>query len=168
MQGYSVSVEQSERLNTIISDLSVQAEADAVFLTDYSGNILASIEQDSNRNADNVAALAAGSFSATRELASLIGEPSFYSIYHKGQHASIYMQSVTTDILVFVVFGKGTTVGLVKLYVDKANRELEPILEEMLGQTIADAGGKAQEFEIDTSQLFQGSKGPEGTSAASC
>lgn len=158
MTGYTITEAQSKSLSAVLSDLAVQGEADAVFMSDYGGNIIAHFSQSQEAVMQTMAALAAGSFCATRELAGLIGEPTFHSIFHQGQHACIYMQSVAANFLLLVIFGKSTTAGLIKLYVEKACRELEPIIQEVVGQT-PESVGCGKSFEIDTVKpLFRKSK----------
>ena len=59
-----------------------------------------------------IAALAAGSFAATKELARRIGEVEFNALYHQGNGSHIFMNSVDDDTIMITVFGKETTVGL--------------------------------------------------------
>ena len=149
MAGTAISEKQSRALNATLSDLMVLAEADAVFLSDFGGNLLAYVTSaEADDSVYTIAALAAGSFSATRELAAQIKEPEFHSIFHQGENNSIYMQSVSTDYLVLVVFGKRTTAGLVKLYVEKAAKEIEPVLKQVHGQSVSAAGGETRLFEM--------------------
>lgn len=151
MLGYVLTEKRSKLLNAALADLLVLAEADAVFMSDYGGNMVAnSASAADDDTMCTMTALAAGSFAATRELASLIGEPSFHSVFHQGQRASIYIQNITANFLVLVIFGKSTTAGLVKLYVDKASKELQPILQEM-AQGGMDSAEASTTFEIDTS-----------------
>ena len=138
MKEFVVTEEQSRQMTAVLTDLAAQAEAEAVFLGDSAGNIIACISLPGTETVQNIAALAAGSFSATRELARMIGETSFSSIYHKGEQSSIYMQTMAGTFLLLIIFGKGTAVGLVKLYVDKASQELEPILRSMGLQKLSD------------------------------
>ena len=63
-----------------------------------------------------IAALAAGSFAATKELARRIGEVEFNALYHQGNGSHIFMNSVDDDTIMITVFGKRTTVGLVRFY----------------------------------------------------
>jgi predicted regulator of Ras-like GTPase activity (Roadblock/LC7/MglB family) len=149
MPGYAVTSRQSELINTAISDLLVMAEADAVFVIDSGGNIIASNTPKSDDiSIQTMAALAAGSFSATRELAGMIGEPGFHSIYHQGENAGICIFNVASNFLILVLFGKTTTQGLVRLYVDKAGKEVEMILRQIDGQSI-DAASQGEKFELD-------------------
>ena len=147
MSSGTVTEEQSKLLTTVLSDIAVQTEANAVFLSDYGGNIIAHISPAGDETIQNIAALAAGSFSATRELAGMIGEPTFSSVFHKGEHSSIFIQSIARSFLMLVIFGKETTIGLVKLYVEKACQELDPLLRKMQDQGVA-AQPAAKPFEM--------------------
>ena len=156
MSGTAISAKQVDRLNAALADLLVEAEADAVFISDCGGNLLA---YDTTKKDDDtiytIAALAAGSFSATRELAGIIGEPTFHSIFHQGEHANIYIESTVSDYLILVIFGKQTTVGLVKLFVNKTNTRISPILSDTQGQSVENADGSDIVFELnDDEQVF--------------
>jgi hypothetical protein len=108
-----------------------------------------------------IAALSAGAFSATRQLAGLMGESMFQSVYHQGHNTSLYMQSLASQFLILVVFGRTTTVGLVKLYVKKLSEELDPLLQEMSRQTAASVGADRETFAIDPSARLFESRGRE-------
>jgi predicted regulator of Ras-like GTPase activity (Roadblock/LC7/MglB family) len=143
-----LTVEQGRQLTQAVSDLLVQAEASAALLADVGGNIIA--QSPTRAENETIAALAAGSFSATRELAALSGEPSFHSIIHEGHGTSIYLQSVAENYILLVIFQKTTTTGLVKLYTQKTARELESKLAGISKQEFSDSEC-AVAFEIDES-----------------
>jgi len=147
MMGYGITDEQSVQLNRLLEDISVEASVDGVFMSDYGGNILAYVSQTEDDSIHTMAALAAGSFAATRELAGMIGEPTFHSIFHQGTKSSVYIQNIAQNFLILVIFGKSTTTGLVKLFVDKASKELEPILKNIEQQSIKQAS-QNQTFEM--------------------
>lgn len=150
-----VTEEQSRLMSAVLTDLAAQSEAEAVFLGDVGGNVLAFISAPGSDTVQTIAALAAGSFAATRELARMIGETSFSSIYHKGENSSIYIQIIAGAFLILVVFGKGTAVGLVKLYVDKASQELQPFLLALDGQKPSDYSN-TQPFEMaEAARIFK-------------
>ena len=146
-----VTEEQTRLLTLTLRDLMAQSEAAAVFLTDQGGNTLASVAPAAYQKAENIAALAAGSFSATRELASLIGEKEFRSVHHKGEVSSIYIHSAAGSHLILVIFSRDTPVGLVKLYVEKAVAELDPVLKALSGQDTTSSPPPPGGFELDES-----------------
>lgn len=151
-----LSVQQSQKVEKLLQSLIEKAEAKSIFLTDRGGNILvwSTIEQNYNHE-DNIAALAAGSFFATRELAKLIGEPEFKCVFHQGAGRSVFMQSTTTDLLLLVVFGDDSNPGLVKLYSNEAIIALDSFLKDTDERT--PPGASNVKFEIDKSKsLFRG------------
>jgi predicted regulator of Ras-like GTPase activity (Roadblock/LC7/MglB family) len=153
---YAVDEEQSRLLHQALAGLRSLAEADAAFLSDYGGNLLAS----DGRNPDDpvvhtMSALAAGSYSATRELAGLVHETSFHSIVHQGEKTSLLLCGVGDDFVVLVVFGRQTTAGLVKLYVEKMVREIEPLLQSIARQSLEKMGGARNTFELAGGDVFK-------------
>jgi len=115
-----VTPEQSERLGQILVGLLARAEAEAAFLCDRGGNILSRQAVQAYDREDNIAALASGSFFATRVLAGLLGETEFRHVIHQGATHSIFMQSLGCDLLLLVVFGRDSNPGLVRLYGQEA------------------------------------------------
>lgn len=152
---YAVDEEQSKVLHQALAGLRTLAEADAVFLSDYGGNLLAS----NGRDADDpvvhtMSALAAGSYSATRELAGLVHETSFHYIVHQGDKTSLLLCGVGDDFVVLVVFGRQTTAGLVRLYVEKMIREVEPLLQAVARQSLEKMAAGKQAFELNEGDVF--------------
>lgn len=141
--------EQCRKVDDLLLELLVRAEAEAVFLCNRGGYILAeSVVQEYEQN-DNIAALAAGSFFATREIARLVGEPEFRCVFHQGDRKGIYMQNTTTDLLVVVVFGRQSNPGLAKL----CSEEMVVHLDECLGsEDESDVGEALRSLEIQINQ----------------
>lgn len=158
MPGVMITAEQSKELEQLLSSMLVQTEAQSVYMCDYAGNIIHRVvTTEQGPMEQTIAALASGSFVATNELAMLIGEATFHSVYHKGERASIYMQSLGKDYLVLVIFSNTTTIGLVKLYVDRTCQELGSLLGVV--ETQKEIHG--QEFALDeNAQLFGAPKPP--------
>jgi predicted regulator of Ras-like GTPase activity (Roadblock/LC7/MglB family) len=126
-----VSSETGKTLCRIVADLLVQSEGTVALLMDTGGNVLARAPDRDDAQLQTIAALAAGAFSATRELAVITGENSFQSVSHEGENTSLHVQLVGEHHLVLVLFQRTTTLGLVKLYARRAVAEAEPILTEL-------------------------------------
>lgn len=116
---------QCEAMENQLSDLLVRSESEAVFLCNKGGYILAASAVEDYEHNDNIAALAAGSFYATREIARLVGEPEFRYVFHQGNKKSIFMQTTALDLLLVVVFGESSNPGLVRLCADEMSSGLE-------------------------------------------
>jgi len=74
------------------------------------------------------ASLCAADFEANSQLAQLIGEKDFSTLYHQGSDESMYLAKVEARIILVVLFNKRTTLGLVRLRVKKAVEGLSTIL----------------------------------------
>lgn len=154
MPGYALTEEQHESLQKILTQLSSELEAKGLLLSDYGGNILVEVLPVGSENVETLAALAAGSFVATRELAGLIGEKEFRWIFHMGHQTSIYIQCIAAHYLVFAILGNRTTQGLAKLYVEKSSAQLERILLKAEKQSAA-AAAPSQVFRLSGGDVFR-------------
>ncbi len=85
-------------------------------MIDRGGNVISQFGDMTVMDVTIIAALAAGSFAATKELARRIGEVEFNALYHQGNGNHIFMNSVDDDTIMITVFGERTTVGLVRFY----------------------------------------------------
>ena len=150
----ALTLEQNRQIEALLMELLVRAEAGAVYLCDRGGNIIAQNCASLYRNEENIAALAAGSFFATREVAALIGESEFRCVFHQGERASVFMQSVAEDLLLLVVFGRESNPGLVRLYANELCQALERYLAVM-NQPGRRSPSLSVEFKLDdTRPLF--------------
>ena len=151
----ALSAEHGKILNEAVEALSVQAEACAVLLTDLAGNVIVNTPYRDPLTVQTIGALGAGSFSATRELAALTGEEAFRSISHQGTDMGIHVRGIDESFLLVIIFDRNTTLGLVKLYTDKAVPELTPVLKQAEAESVQSAGGAFTRFEMaETEKVF--------------
>jgi len=144
----ALSPELGKFLADSVSALAVQAEARAVLLADIAGNVVVNTPYSDPLTVQTIGALGAGSFSATREMAALTGEESFSSISHQGKEIGLHVRGIGDSFLLLVIFDRNTTLGLVKLYTEKAVAELAPALHRASEQTVCSAGGQDARFEM--------------------
>ena len=151
----SLNEKLSQQFSNTLMGLLVKAEAKAVFLCDRGGNILSHSCAENYSHEDNIAALASGSFYATRVLASLLGEAEFRHAIHQGAETSMYMQTMECDLLILAVFGRESNPGLVKLYCQESCQEIDRLMAESARDTNSNPGQPVV-FEMDeTKQLFK-------------
>lgn len=151
---FSMSPQLYVKIDGVLKSTVDRAEAKAVYLCDKGGSIISLHSRVGQfPQEDNMAALAAGSFFATQELARLIGQEGFQCVFHQGHEASIYMQNMTSDMLLLVIFGSDSNAGLVRLYAKQAAKALVKIFEEAEDEaeqgTGQGNGGLGMQFEID-------------------
>jgi predicted regulator of Ras-like GTPase activity (Roadblock/LC7/MglB family) len=77
------------------------------------------------------ASLTAADFSANDQLARMIGEPEFGSLFHQGEKESMYLADIARRVILVVLFDNRTTLGLVKLRVRQTVLDLRQVFEDM-------------------------------------
>ena len=120
---------QFQRLKSVISLLSVECAARAVFLVDRDGQTIAVHGEIGDMDTTSFSSLAAGNVAATSSMAKLIGEDAFPSVVHEGERESIFISVIGRSLLV-VVFDERSTLGLVKIRAKKASYEVAAILDD--------------------------------------
>lgn len=103
------------------------AEAETIFLCERSGSVIAMESEKDMGQADNVAALAAGAFFASREIARMLGEDEFNTISQRGKKVGLFVQAIDGDFLLMVVYGDRTNQGLVKHYTGIAQHKVQDL-----------------------------------------
>ncbi len=122
--------QQYERIMSALTKLRSDAFARVVFLVDKNGQQIAVQGDVGNLDTTSLASLAAGNVAATGGMAQLIGEKEFPTLSHEGERESIHICIIGRALLV-VVFDDRSSLGLVKLRVKQAARDLTIIFEEV-------------------------------------
>jgi predicted regulator of Ras-like GTPase activity (Roadblock/LC7/MglB family) len=133
--------------NLIISDLELVSISNAlvklmndtssssVMLIDKSGQVISIQGAISKRNATSLGALLAGAFSSSRQVAEMLGEKDFRTIFQQGVHQNIFTSMIEEQWLLVIVFDKLTHIGLVKVLAKKASDEMTRTLERVKADT---------------------------------
>lgn len=127
----ALTIENVASLDGILSDFLKKADAELTVVIDRGGNVISQFGDISVMDVTIIAALAAGSFAATKELARRIGEVEFNALYHQGNGSHIFMNSVDDDTIMITVFSSRTTVGLVRFYSATAAQAVAALLKSL-------------------------------------
>ena len=122
--------QQYERIVTALYKLRSDSSSRVVFLVDKNGQQIAVQGDVSDLDTTSLASLAAGNVAATGGMAQLIGEKEFPTLSHEGERESIHICIIGRTLLV-VVFDDRSSLGLVKLRVKQASRDLAAVFEEV-------------------------------------
>ncbi len=122
----AVQAKDMERIRRALSDLLSRSESDECFLCDAGGYLVAQ-EGVPRADCSLLAALAAGVFLASRELARMLGENEFNTVFHQGENKNIFIRAVTADLLLAIIFSSNGNLGLVKLYSAPAVADLQEL-----------------------------------------
>jgi len=159
MANYILYKEDIDRLNKVLGHLLSSASATFVLLVHKDGNLLANQGYTKAFDTTALAALAAGSYAATRAIAQMIGENEFTVLFHKGHTDNIHISLVDEDCILVLVFDDRTNPGLVRLESEKAIKGINLILEDIRHNEFTDldsAPPKADAVGQQMDRLFPG------------
>ncbi len=118
-------------ITSVLKELLKNSNSQSVLLIDKTGQMIASVGMEPDFDLMSFASLCAADFEANSQLAKLIGEKDFSTLYHQGADDSMYLARVAEHIILVVLFNKRTTLGLVRLRVKKAVEGLNSILTQL-------------------------------------
>lgn len=120
-----------KNINKILSKLREEAEIVCNLLVDRGGHILSYQGFTDNFDIISLAALAAGSFASTKEIAKLVGEPEFTVMFHQGKKEHIHIGLISDSALLVIIFDDRTTIGMVRVYANQYTQELGDLLDNI-------------------------------------
>jgi predicted regulator of Ras-like GTPase activity (Roadblock/LC7/MglB family) len=121
-------------INTILQELLKNSNSASVLLLDKTGQLISSLGDPPQFDMHSFASLCAADFEANAQLAVLIGEKDFSTLYHQGSNESMYLARVESNIILVILFDKRTTLGLVRLRAKKALDNLETVIRRLYGK----------------------------------
>jgi predicted regulator of Ras-like GTPase activity (Roadblock/LC7/MglB family) len=135
-----------------------ECNARCAILVDRTGQLVATVgERPNNFDPTAFATLTAADFSANDQLARLIGENDFNSLFHQGEKESMYLADIARRVILVVLFDNRTTLGLVRLKMRQTVQLLTQLFEQMFARGAAGASAPnilaGADDEID--KLFQ-------------
>lgn len=125
----------SERIGDVLSNLLYESNARCALLVDRTGQLITTVGEEPNFDSTAFASLTAADFSANDQLATLIGEEEFSSLFHQGRNESMYLADIQRRLILVVLFDKRTTLGLVRIKIRGAVQGLGKVFEEVFGRT---------------------------------
>ena len=128
-KGLVISDEQMRLVDGVLAKLRRVSGSKFVALVSTSGQPITTSPPDAHSDTLSLAALAAGSFAATRQLAEVLSEREFTLLFHEGKESNLHVVQVTEQILLLITFGRETQVGRVRLYTSRALEVLKPVFE---------------------------------------
>ena len=132
--------------------------ARCALLVDRTGQLVATVGEQPQFDPTAFASLTAADFSANDQLAKMIGEPEFGSLFHQGERESMYLADVARRVILVVLFDNRTTLGMVKLRVKTTVGELSQVFNDMFTRGNAGAAqvetGFVGEAEDEIDKLF--------------
>src|SRR5438874_13339762 len=126
-----LTIDDVAALDNVLGEFLKKSEAELTVVIDRGGNVISQFGDMTVMDVTIIAALAAGSFAATRELARRIGELEFNALDHQANGRHIFMNSVDDATIMIPAFGPRTTVGLVRFYSTGTAQQVALLLKSL-------------------------------------
>ena len=110
------------------------SNARCALLVDRTGQLVATVGEQPTFDPTAFATLTAADFSANDQLARLIGETDFNSLFHQGEKESMYLADIARRVILVVLFDNRTTLGLVRLKMKVVVDELAKLFEQVFAR----------------------------------
>jgi len=132
-----------------------ECNARCCLLVDRTGQLVATVGEQPKFDPTAFATLTAADFSANDQLARLIGETDFNSLFHQGEKESMYLADVARRVILVVIFDNRTTLGLVRLKMKHTVDELAKLIEQVFQRGAASGPGFLAGADDEIDKLFQ-------------
>src|SRR5919106_2902327 len=134
---WSFTEDDFRSITTALERFLTDCNARCALLVDRTGQLVATVGDRPNFDPTAFATLTAADFSANDQLAKLIGENDFNSLFHQGEKESMYLADVVRRVILVVLFDNRTTLGLIRIKVKAVVRELGEAFSEMFARSAA-------------------------------
>ena len=138
---------QQSELAQRLTRLNQEAEARTTMLITKQGNCIVSVGDLSYMNVTAISALVAGMFSATQEVARLVGEDHFSILLQQGEKRNIHISLVDNNVMLLIIFDDNMAMGKVRYIARKALRDIADVYGSTKVEKEID-GEKFKEFAI--------------------
>jgi len=118
-----------QQISDIISELAGSVGSELVVFCETNGYPVTHLGKVDGLDLSAVSSLAANNFSATSEMAKMLGEKeSFRYIFDEGENRNIYISNVGFNFILLVIFNTDVALGMVRIYTKKAIEALNNLL----------------------------------------
>jgi predicted regulator of Ras-like GTPase activity (Roadblock/LC7/MglB family) len=134
-----------------------ETNARCALLVDRSGQLVATVGEQPTFDPTAFATLTAADFSANDQLAKLIGETDFTSLFHQGEKESMYLADIARRVILVALFDNRTTLGLVRLKIKDTVIELTKLFHAVFtrGKAAASQPGLLAGADDEIDNLFK-------------
>lgn len=150
--------EDAARIRDLLTLFLRDTSARTALLVDRAGQMLITVGEPPTFDPTAFASLTAADFSANDQLARLLGEPEFGTLFHQGEKESLYLADIARRVILVVLFDSRTTLGLVKLRIRGVVGELSTLFTAIFArETGADGrvdAGFVGDAEDELDKLF--------------
>lgn len=153
-EGINIFEQDFWSINDAMNRLLQGTHAKIILLIDREGQLITSTGDTSRIDTSSFATLSAADFAATSQLASLIGEKEFSTLFHQGEKENLYVSLVADRIILAVIFDSRTTLGLVRVKTKSTVAELEKTFRGIFSKVRKEADTR-QEIDDDFTRMAE-------------
>jgi len=118
------------KISKLVEKLTISTGAEYIIFCESNGYPVTHSGDIKEMDLPTISSLAAGNFSATAKMASMLGENGrFKYLFHEGENQNLYISNVGFNFLLVVVFKVEVALGMVRIYTKKAIESLNDMLE---------------------------------------
>lgn len=137
-----ISENELREIDEYLAKTLIDSQARHIFLVDKSGQLISKHGPATRQAASAIAALSAGVYAATNELARQIGENEFTITFHQGAENNIHISLLTTETLLIMIFDNRAPIGAIRFWAKKICTALTPVIERMCQAVSTEFGGE--------------------------
>src|SRR3981081_2964147 len=111
-----------------------ETKSRCALLVDRSGQLVTTVGDAPGLDTTTFATLTAADYSANDQLARLVGENDFSSLFHQGEKESIYVADIARRLLLVIIFDSRTPGALVRLRREAEIKELTLFVDRVFSR----------------------------------
>jgi len=136
-----------QQIDSTLREFLSRSKSKAALLVDKDGHLITQEGSTEKTDTDTIAALVAGCFAATREMARILGEEEFTALFHQGRKDNLQLSLVGARTILGVLFDDTTTIGMVRLYAAETARKLTSLFRK-INQRAPDSQTRGDDAQI--------------------
>lgn len=155
---WSFTEEDFAGITKLLQRFLFDSNARCALLVDRSGQLVTTVGDRPKFDVTAFATLTAADFSANDQLARLVGETDFSTLFHQGEKESMLLADVARRVILVILFDNRTSLGLVRLKMRASVDELSKLIEHVFqrGQNApADRPALLGNVDDEIDRLFQ-------------
>ena len=123
-----------QQIQEVCSRLQRDSNSKAVLLIDKNGQMIAEAGDTSSLDTTSLSSLTAGNVAATGGIAKLLKEKEFSGQFHEGESVNVHISIIAQRVILVILFDERSSLGLVRLRVRKAGKELTAIFDSLVNK----------------------------------
>ncbi len=132
-----LSEEQFHQISGELEALRAKLKSQLVLFGDLNGQLISQKGNLPGVDMPILAALISSDFSATSEIARLLGKDNHFRLhFHEGSHRHLYISSVGEQFFLAVIFDSSVTLGMVRIFTQKTIDKVQKIIETSFDEMV--------------------------------